>query len=187
MRRVHDAVVTVSRGVSAWSDGWPSYSLHLVEAVNPPSATSYDVYRLVETARGCSRVRNNIAACAAILAEEPSNANRNAIIDELGSFNITDMFYIDDMMTPTSSSAQACAVFHSCEMFTSEFGSNFNFGPTRLAILGPIGSEPCRLLGPSATYFDKIIPEVDSYRYLGVLLDIALYFEPHFKSMLVRG
>ena len=37
------------------------------------------------------------------------------------------------------------------------------------------------------TYFDREVPCVDSYTYLGVLLDITLSFENHFRMMIARG
>jgi len=95
--------------------------------------------------------------------------------------------YVDDVIAPTSSPAQAGAVFKQFECFTQAFDSTFNVGPSKSAIMGPVGADRSDLQGATVTYFDTEVPCVDSYPYLGVLLDIALSFENHFKMMIARG
>ena len=63
----------------------------------------------------------------------------------------------------------------------------FNVGPNNSATMGPMGASASELLRERPMYFDVPVPIVDLYRYLGVLIDVALSSEPHFKSMLSRG
>ena len=94
--------------------------------------------------------------------------------------------YIDDVVSPAASLSECRNVLSGFEKFTSEHGPRFNVGPSKTAVL-PIDIEVAPALHHHLRYFDIPVPVVESYKYLGVLLDKHLHFNPALQRILAIG
>ena len=69
---------------------------------------------------------------------------------------------------------------------TSEHGASFSIGPSKTALL-PIDIEVAPELCGHLTYFGTTVLVVQSYKYLGVLIDKHLSFDPALQRILAIG
>lgn len=124
---------------------------------------------------------------ATIVASIPSYANRLATLEALHELLVIIILYIDDVLAPTGSVDQTARVFQAFEEFTNTVGSRFNLGPSKTAIMGPVGHATSDHHHIDIKYFGEKVPTVDLYTYLGVTLDCALSFHQHLAGLIAKG
>ena len=106
-------------------------------------------------------------------------------VDAGGCHMITSQ-YIDDVVSPAASLSECSKILSGFEKFTSEHGPTFNVGPSKTAVL-PIDIEVAPEQADQLKYFNIPVPVVQSYKYLGVLLDKQLRFNPALQRILAIG
>ena len=99
-----------------------------------------------------------------------STATRLGIVDEAAPLALVSSLYVDDAVAFASSSEQACGICRGAEDFTSRYGGSFNVGPSKSATM-PIGDTFLDHDLPGLTLHGCSLPRIDSFKYLGVLLD----------------
>ena len=104
-----------------------------------------------------------MAECACVLSLEHSFENRAAALDALQAVQVVDIMYIDDVVAPASSASPAARVIQVYEAFTKQFGSRFNIGLSKTAIMGPMGDLCTDLNGVDAFYMGEPVEGVDIY------------------------
>ena len=177
MRYLHNIMADHTRGTGAWCSRW---ARRVVQLAGQASRSHFEDYNLGDVMRLGSELRTSDGdefAAAHVLGSVSSVATRLGAVDELSSCRITDIQYVDDLVAPASSSEQVDAIWSAAEVFSFRHGGSFNIGPTKSTVL-PIGQ---------SRYVSDTLAAVETYCYLGVVLDRFLNFGAQLSSMLRKG
>ena len=114
------------------------------------------------------------------------SVNRLAAVDEAAPFRLVSLQYVDDTMAPASSTAHVVELCRAATNFSCTHGGTFNVGPSKSAAL-PIGATCYDAEDPGAEINGVRVGRVETYKYLGILVDRWLSFSPQLQYLLKRG
>jgi len=120
---------------------------------------------------------------ARTLAALPRQADREEVLECLGSHSLGPLQYSDDLTAPCSGHGALGAILDrgtdsACTRYALRVRAEFNYGRGKTVSLSVLDSSP----HPEPTWDTVVV-----HRLLGVLIDSALTFEPVLKECLCRG
>ena len=181
-RPFHDQVVSSGIGASIPSNTLPTRLLTRANLCVPPLSLGHDPVfcaGVLPQFRECFEA--GFSQATQFLVTVPSAADRLALIDDVMGLKITILQYVDDNAVPTSSCSQACSFWNQCELYTCQRGPRFNLAPHKSACM-PVGNTDVPSMDHLPRYLRARLPLVFAYKYLGILIDSDITFQPHFEQ-----
>ena len=185
MRYLRDCISRRSRGVGVWNSNIAVERIRNGYQMYPSILGPY-CSSAVQRGSSIKSILDDSTASSAFLSSWESAAIRLGIIDEAAPFSIITSQYVDDAVAFASSSEQACSICRGAEDFTATHGGSFNVGPSKSAAL-PIGRTFLDHDVGGLSLDSCPLPKIESYRYLGVLIDRHLSFNGQLLAILGKG
>ena len=173
-----------SSGASIPMSDLPYQTLEAASAGAPVAHEPYDKALCDTLALAVKAALSFPSSLPDIVANIRSEANRVSTLDLLSPYSVRLLQYVDDNAMPTASVPQSCAVWNCCETYTMEHGPQFKLGPNKSAFMANSHTFIPATGRPS--YFATVVPNVQSYKYIGVLCDPDFTFAPHLKQAVGR-
>ena len=123
----------------------------------------------------------SLAKAATILANISSHDDRISILEELGTYPLGPLHFVDDGSGPYATVRDVAAIVHNAlPQYEQLVKAKFNFEPNKTAVLPMMDADtPCDAeFGCSIAYI---------YKCLGVKTDAGLTFEPRLKQVVSIG
>ena len=180
----NDHIRNYTSGASAPVSALPKSVLDTSQRVAPTSNLIYD-FQICESKAPeiKAALDESFSAAAQVLAELDSFANRLVALDLFFGIRIVIVQYVDDNALPASSYTQCSLIWQGNEAYSDLHGPSFNLKPGKSAIL-VVGESNIHLDETVPKYRNIVVPVVERYKHMGIILDRWFCFEPHLKQCL---